>query len=314
MAIIADKDKKINLDAIDKKILYHLSLNYRIPRNKLAKLINISPQRLNHRIKTLEENFIEPYVCINYPKLSINSYLLFFESLDEESIKMISKSNNTYYLLRLVGKDQYLAIILTEDIIDFCSRLIPNTSPKIYSLNNFFPDSWNGFNIQDKKINNKVNKNHQLTNKDLEILYNFIKNPTISLLELSNKLKRSRITIKESIKKLEESNIIQKYKYSINIPKTGFLTYFIHLDCKPNKLNKIIKIIRADNYSGFLFQSLNHLFFSYIVPTSENLFEFINKLEREAKCPIEFSQNTGNYIVNPAPKYAQEVIKKSIEK
>ena len=309
MAIKAQKDKPIKLDTVDKKIFYYLSVNYRIQRKKLAKLVRISPQRLNHRIKQLEKQFLEPYVCLNYPLLNIKSYLILFKSLTETEINTFSDSKNIYYFLRLVGDYQYLAIVFAENIISFCSEHIPNYIPEVFSLEGFFPDKWNGFDVSVLKETPKSHRKYELNSKDYEILSALAEKPNASLLDLSTKLHISRQTLNKRIKLMEEVDIIQAYRFALNVPKIGLLTYFIHLSCKPSEIENIKDSIRNSKYSGFLFQSNNHLFFPYIVFNPEQLFNFLEEIEQKTGSIIDVSQNTGNYVVEPVPKYVRELLR-----
>lgn len=303
MGLKAQKEKEIKIDAITKKVLYYLGIDYRTPRNKLAKIISISPQRLNHRIKQLESQLIKPYICLNYPLLNIQAYLLLYESLDEGEVENISNSEKTYYLLRLAGKNQYLAIILADDILEFCSTATKNSTPQIFSLTKFIPDGWNGYGIgANSKTKKDKTKKYYLETEDYKILLFLSKKSTISKFELSKQLKMSVKTIKKRMKLMEESDIIQGYKFSINLPKIGFLTYIIHLTCRPDEVYKNINLIQSDNYAGFLFQSDNQLFFSYIVPESKYLFNFLERIEKETNSIVDLSQNTGDYLVEPVPK------------
>ncbi len=310
MVIKAKKDKPIKLDSIDKKIFYYLSANYRIQRKKLAKLVRISPQRLNHRIKQLEKKFLEPFVCLNYPLLKISSYLVLYEKLKDDEIKAISESGNAYYFLQLIGDYQHLAIIFTENIVDFCSQNTPNSIPKIFPLKSYFPDRWNGFKVPVLKEKVKTYKKYNPDHKDYKILFELSKKSDVSLLDLSEKIKISRQTITKRMKLMEESNIIQAYRFALNIPKLGLLTYFIHLNCKPSEVEKVKTLIRSNDYSGFLFQSYNHLFFSYIVFTHEQLFNFLEEVENKSSSIVNVSQNPGNYLVEPLPKHVRDVLQK----
>ncbi|GEM_PF-671628 len=310
MAIKAQRDKPIKLDAIDKKIFYYLSVNYRIQRNKLAKLVRISPQRLNHRIKQLEKQILAPYICLNYPLLGIKSYLLFYKHLSEEEIKAISEAENTYYLLKLIGKYQYLAIVLTTNIIEFCGKNTRNLIPEIFPLTNYFPDKWDGFEVQRLKERQKKYKEYSLDAKDYRILACLCEEPSASQFDLSRKIKMSRQTIAKRMRLMEEADIIQGYRFSVNIPKIGILTYMIILTCRPSELEKIKSIIQNSRYSGFLFQSYNHLIFPYIVFNHNQLFDFLEEIETKTNCLIDIAQNTGNYIVEPVPRYVKGTLKK----
>lgn len=313
MVIKAQKDKPIKLDSIDKKIFYYLSVNYRMQRKKLAKLVRISPQRLNHRIKQLEKTMLEPFVCLNFPILKLPSYVALYEKLNEEEIKTISESGNAYYLLQLVGNYQYLAIIFTEDILDYCSKQTPNLIPRIFPLNGYFPDKWNGFNIPTLKEEPKKEREYKLDSKDYKILLSLCDKPDISLLDLSEKFRISRQTIIKRIRLMEESNIIQAYRFALNIPKVGLLVYFIHLECVPQEIDKVKTLIQENKYSGFLFQSYNHFFFPYIIFTNEQLFDFLEGLRKKTNSKVNVSQNTGNYIIEPIPKYVKQLLQNRVK-
>ena len=70
----------IKLDLYDKKILWELEHNSRIPRKQLAKKINISQERLHYKIKRLTKELIEPSVILNYQFLNIHSYIILLEN------------------------------------------------------------------------------------------------------------------------------------------------------------------------------------------------------------------------------------------
>lgn len=309
MVIKAQKDKPLKLDAMDKKIFYYLSTNYRMPRNELAKLVKISPQRLNHRIKQLEKDVLEPYVCINYPVLGLPSYLLIYESLAEGEIKAITESEHTYSLVHLIGEGQYLAIIMTEDILAFCSKHTSHALPQIFPLTSYFPDKWNGFHIQPIKAPSREHINHKIDAKDYRILAVLCQDPSISLLDLSEKVKMSRQTIASRMKSLEQANIIQSYRFALNVPKLGLSTYLVHLECAPGQIKEAIDLIHHDSYSGFLYQSHNHLFFWYIVFEQNQLFEFLGKIEKKITGRVRVSQNTGVYTIKSVPEYALNFFK-----
>ncbi|MDP3916800.1 MAG: hypothetical protein Q8Q42_00760 [Nanoarchaeota archaeon] len=50
-------------------------------------------------------------------------------------------------------------------------------------------------------------------------------------------------------------------------------------------------------------------FFSYIVFNSEQLFDFLEEIEKKTIPAIDVSQNAGKYIVEPVPKYVRGLFK-----
>ncbi len=314
MVIIAQKETSVQLDRIDKKIFYYLNENYRIPRRKLAKLLLISPQLLNHRIQKLERHIIKPYVCIDYPALNIKSFMLIYNTLTEEELKTLYSSEQTYLVIHIIGHKRHVAIIMTEDIIEFCTKNTPNSLPEIYYITQYSPDSWNGFEIKPqlpRKLQKDKKKQTAYTpdKKDYTLLWAICNNPTASFLELYKQTNLSRKTIKIKMKALEDANIIQKYRFAVNIPKTGLLTYFIILTCKPKELSKIYHIVHNNPYAGFIYQSHNKLFFTSIVFTHQQLLDLLLLIEKSSNTQIEVFQNTGEYLINPVPNYVKQVLK-----
>ena len=280
-----------------------------MPRNKLAKLVSISPQRLNHRIQQLEKQFLEPYVCLDYPSLGIESFILLYENLEEEQLKSLYKSKNIYYAIHLAGNKRYLVLTITNDVLSFCSEHTPMTAPTILPVTAYIPDNWNGFDIKPlpRKLKKRIVRN--LNKKDYKILFELCKNPVASQLELSEKVKMSRKTTKEKLEKLENCGIIQKYRFSVNLPKIDLLNYVVIATCFPNEVSKVIELIKTNSYSGFIHQSYNKLIFSSISFTHKQLFDFLEKIEKSTNSKIEVYQNTGNYIINPVPDYVKEILK-----
>ncbi|MBR9701367.1 Lrp/AsnC family transcriptional regulator [Candidatus Pacearchaeota archaeon] len=62
------KQETIKLDLYDKKILWELALNSRIPRKQLAKKIGISQERLHYKINRLTKDVIEPAIILTKKK------------------------------------------------------------------------------------------------------------------------------------------------------------------------------------------------------------------------------------------------------
>lgn len=317
MTIKAHKDTPLRLDAIDKKIFHSLHTNYRVKRKKLAKLLNMSPQKLNHRIKVLEKSgFIEPYVCIDYPLLNIKSFLLFFNThLNDEESKALEESKNTLLFMQLIGVKRSVAIIVTENIIDFCKGTIPENRPEIYELTEYHPDNWNGYDVKPVVRSHQIEtRENKMDKKDYAILYQLSQNPTASFLTISQETNISRQTVLKKMKMLEKRGIIQSYKSSVNLPKGDVITYFIHFSCTPKDTSKILSIIKSDRHTGSMFQAYNNLFFHFACRGYKILSDFIQLFKDFQGLQPEIFQATGEYVVNSNPQSAKETLKERSQK
>ena len=85
---------RINLDLLDRKIIYQLDLNARQSNAQIAKKVRTSKEVVNYRIKRLEKDgYISGYhTIINFWKLgyqTIRIYLKFIDISPENKKKLI---------------------------------------------------------------------------------------------------------------------------------------------------------------------------------------------------------------------------------
>ncbi|MCA9459045.1 MAG: winged helix-turn-helix transcriptional regulator [Nanoarchaeota archaeon] len=197
---LKNNNKSVKLDLIDKKILFYLHRNYRMQRKKLSKLIGISSQNCNYRIKRLEKELITPSISLNYPFLGINSYFIFIEKLDENEIVKLKKSESIYYLLQFAGKFEYLLLVISDSIMSFLDRFLFDKKVQIIPITNFYSDNWNGFDIENKYVlKNKKNSKIVLDLKDYKILLSLINNPAISNSKISQETSMNLSYVKKEL-------------------------------------------------------------------------------------------------------------------
>ncbi len=122
--------EKIEIDEIDKKILYHLNENAKIPSKELARILRIHPNTLLQRIKKLENNgVIKKYKSvINYEKIGIEMMALIFLKVKMKqdwektlrslanipqitSFLLITGTADAVVIVRIKNKDELTAIV-----------------------------------------------------------------------------------------------------------------------------------------------------------------------------------------------------------
>lgn len=301
------QQKTVQLDVYDKKILYYLSKNYRMSRKQLAKQLRISPQRLHYKLQRLTKELIEPLVLINYQAIGIKMYLLFLPKLSEETKKQLMEDPSVAFFMQTVGKCQYVLNVITKDIDGFCKRLLPEYPAEIVEVTKQIPDSYNPFLIGKEPETIKRFQNIQLDKKDLGILLQLSKTPNDTLFELGESTGMDRQTIKIRIQKMEEANIIQKFRYSMNIFKLGFLIYFLRINVIPASREKILNEIRYDHFSGIVFETNTGFVIFYMPPSHRELFAFVERIQtKDPTIEIEVMQNTEYFKISPSPVHVLE--------
>jgi len=252
--------KKIGLDVKDKKILAILSQNARIPLTKLSKLVSLSRDAVNYRIKNYEKRgLIQGYrTMVNISKFGYSIYHLFLKLnnpspeveqrivnklIKYPSIRALIKfSGNFDFEIALVAKNlEELDKIITKIITD-CSGFLQDyeilTITKTYAAETFPP------NFSDFKIERKVEKKEiKIDRKDIEILKIMGENAQLPLYETANKLKISADAVSYRIKNMINSGIIIKFIPVINYTSLDYNLYTILLNVSAldEKKEKILK-------------------------------------------------------------------------
>jgi len=281
-------------------------------RKQLAKKIRISPQRLHYKLQNLTKELIDPIVLINYQLIGVKTYLLFVQRLSEEQKDQLMKDPSVGFFMQTIGSYQYVINVITQDIDDFCKRLLPESSLDIIEVIKQIPDAYDPFSIGKNLEVIKKDRKIKLDKKDFLILSQLSKKPDDSLLNTS-KMGIDRQTIKKRIKNMEEANIIQKFRYSMNISKLGYLMYFLKIETTPSIRDKIVSEIRRDNYSGMIFMGNNELFIFYLPPSHKELFKLIERIQtKEANIKIDIMQSTEYFRIDPSPsKILEELYNKA---
>lgn len=309
MAVISTKaEESIKLDLYDKKIIFYFSQNSRMPLTELAKKLKISPQRLKYKIERLKKELLSPAMFLNYPLLIINSYIIFVHKLDDEQIKLLFEDDSIYFLMQSIGEYQWAINVVTNKIDEFCKLHLMNNNFLIKQIIKTYADNYDPFNLNIKPLPDKKDKLLELDKKDYVILKELSFDSTSSLLELQDKTKVDRQTIKQKIKKFEEANLIQKFRYSINLFKIGFVTYLLDIETTPLKKKLILEKIRQNNLSGFVFENLVGFTMHFLPKNQEELFDFIKSLEEvDSMIKINVFQNTQRFKVELVPKSVMKI-------
>ena len=303
MALVSiSPQKPLKLDLYDKKILYYLSRNSRMPMKQLAKRLRVSPQRLHYKLQRLTKELIDPLILINYQAIGIKMHLLFLPSLSEETKQKLMDDPSVAFFMQAVGKYQYILNVLHQNIDEFCKDLLSEHHAEIVEVIRQIPDSYNPFLIGKIPEAIKKDKKIQLDKKDFRILLQLSKNPIDSLSKLSEATDIDRQTIKARVQRMEDANIIQKFRYSMNIFKLGFLIYFVRLDVTPTSREKILNDLRNDNYSGMVFATHTEFVFFYLPPSHKELFALIENIQTKyPDVQMEIIQNMEYFKINPSP-------------
>src|SRR3989344_5346702 len=137
---------EINIDLIDRKILYQLDLNARQSNAQIGKKISTSKEVVNYRIKRLEkEGYISGYhTIINFWKLGYQTIRVYLKFID------ISPENKVQLMDFLIKKDKVLFILETEGVYDLGFGVLVKNLSEFEKFYEEFKASWKPFIIKEQ--------------------------------------------------------------------------------------------------------------------------------------------------------------------
>lgn len=261
----------IKLDAIDKNILYQLDLNSRQSFSNIGKTINLSKANVGYRIKRLQEWGIikNYYTVIDTFKLGYTSqrFYLIFENINKEIEKEIInyfiKNKYTWWVGSTNGRFDLVVIIWVKNINEFYNfwekTLIKYS--KYFAKQVFSPYTQllhYRFSFLLDNYPKKDREDFEITGGGLEVDYDALdfkilkllaSNSRFQIVKMIEKLQVSGKNIRNRIRRLTDSGVIQGYRVHIDYSKLGYQYFKVDIDLADySKIKKIISYIKKNPY------------------------------------------------------------------
>jgi len=242
-----EKIELVYLDLKDRKILWLLGQDARMPLSMIAKKVALSRDVVAYRIKRLEQQkvILGARTVVDTTKLGYNAYHLLLrltnpvKEVEHEIIQKLRELPQARAILKFAGGyDLEIAVIaknieefdlLLTKIIQKTGRYLENYEILIVTKNligQTFPKQFStGFSVKNpySPKKNIVSKKEEHTDtKDFEIIKIIRDNAQLSLLEISSKTKMSADAVAYHLKKLKELKIITRYVPVINYALIGY--------------------------------------------------------------------------------------------
>lgn len=251
-----DSDKTpihYDLDLKDKKLLYDISKNARLPASFLAKHIGLSKDSILYRIKRFEERKI-----INSTRIIIDASLLGYDnfhifaslnnpsqSVESRILKEISQHSNVRVILKFHGSYDFEIGFIAKGINE-CDKVVQDltgimgSNLRYYDLfaitktfkAGAFPNSFtSGINIKKEFVSQKEGK-FKIEKKDLQIVHSMRDDVRKPLVEVATKLRISPDSVAYRLKNMENSKFILAYSPVVNYSALGYRIHAIVFSMK----------------------------------------------------------------------------------
>ena len=292
----------VKLDQKDKKILYQLEKNCRQPITTLAKNVGLSREVVNYRIKQLEKyKVIQYYVTsIDYTKLGLvfcRTFYRYNNVSPEIEKQMIEYARNNPFLAWIANGegDMNLALVYITDNLNmlqghyyeflyrFGSYFKQNNVSIAFQIYAFNQSYLHGVMDREPIITGFNKSIVKIDDLDYQILLSLMKDPKITLLDMSKSLKSSVKTLNNRIKNLTELQIIRGFRIKINHKSLDLEHHKVFLFLEKftrEKLSMLISYLSQQKETIFITVPLGnaHLEFEVVVERSTKLFEFMRRL------------------------------------
>ncbi len=261
-------NKHKNLDLKDRKIIFELEKNARVPLTKIAKTLKISKQLTGYKLKKLETSgIIEGYhAIIDTSRLGFTTYRVYlkFQNLTqhkkEEFLAFLETLNEVTILLSIDGEWDAGFAVMVKNIYDFYEvwekileykEFIEQYRTSIYSPIYHFTKKFlsltDEYYVETKMLGGK--EKAEFDDLDISILSELSPNVRNPLTEISKKLKRSAQLIINRVKTMEKTGIIQGYRPILNWKLLGYEYYKADITLNNNKQqNEIMNFGKQHKY------------------------------------------------------------------
>ncbi len=317
------KETAVVLDVKDKKILWLLGKNTRIPLSQIAKKVQLSRDAIAYRIQRFRQRGIihATRTIIDTSQFGYDSYHLFMKlknpekKTEEELITRLKDLPYVRAVLKFYGNFDFEIALIAKNVLEFdriLSEIVSKTEKfledyeilvitKAFRVGAFPGNFLKGFEER-KDFFTMKRITYVPDQKDLEILKLIRDDAQLSLVAIGGKVKLSADTVNYRLKKLFEGGIILGYVPVINYTALGYRIYTLLLQI--SNLDKLKEKLLGE----FLKQDENILWavktvgrynvLSYVCVKEEHAFhETLNRLR------TLFPEQIKNY--QALPTYAE---------
>ena len=238
-------EKKVQLDLLDKKILFELSKNARLSQSAMAKNIGTSRDTVNYRISNLKKSgVLQAYrTLVNINKFGYLNFHVFLQLKQptKEAFSELIKKLKEYVFLRAIiqfnGKYDLELALVAKDITDCdkimtqicndCQNFLQNYEilfiTKTFAANTF-PKSFYFKESGEKKAEKEK---YTVDNNDIKILELLSENADLPVFKIAEKINLSADAVTYRIKKLQKSDYILGCMPAINYNIINYNVYAV---------------------------------------------------------------------------------------
>jgi len=288
----------------DKKLLYELDFQARLPLSSLARKIGLSKQGVEYKLHNLVKKRVIKgfYPVINVPKLGYLYCRLSFSmknltsKREQEILQYLSSHKKVFWLFTAEGdKDVLVALWVKavrefrEFVEEFNSHYGENISSKNESINTDVILYQNRFLLQEKEtleINIAETPERVLIDDiDKDILRALCVNARAPLVEIAENIGTSAKVVAYRIRRMEKEKLIEGYRPVIDYNLLGYSYYKVWImlnNVTSLQLKKLHHYVKQQQLTLYLVKGIGFpgdLDIEVVVKSNTELYDFIKELK-----------------------------------
>jgi Lrp/AsnC family leucine-responsive transcriptional regulator len=233
---------KIKLDKTDRKILFELDKNCRIPTTQLARTVRKSRQAVEYRIDQLvKKGIITSFnAAFNPHKMGYKIYKIYLKlrNIPQENERLFNylKSSGMIYwmgkcsgtwdlIFGVFAKSDHAFFKIKNDIIsEFNSIIVDEEIGILLDVKQYAKMYFTNEIVAPTTFAGEI-VNNELDDIDYAILGEIVNNARIPINDLAKKVKSTPTIVRGKLKHLEQNGIIIQYRIGIDLNKLGLGLY-----------------------------------------------------------------------------------------
>lgn len=268
----------VEIDLKDRKILYELSKNCRLPTTQIAKKVGLSQQVVDYRINRLIKNkiIIDFITEINLEKLGYDRHIMYLQlkKVDENKEKeiidyfinhpfltwVVTSTGKWSVIFDIIAKNIQHVNAIVEEIKEKYGELFGEYKVASQIDYQYFHSKYYGFK-EEKMVEEQAEEKYDIDEKDLKLLSLLSNNARADLVRLSKQIKLTANGVKNRLKNLIKSKIIKSFFIEPNKTLLGYEQYniqftFENLDKEKEK--KLMEYIIYHPNINFYYRPVGH--------------------------------------------------------
>lgn len=307
------------IDKKDKKLLYYLSRDGRMPQTRLASNVALSKNGVKYRIDRLQERGYIRYftAVINLTLLGYSTFtalMRFNADIYENEALLDAVTEHPYVdsVTTLSGHWDVFAEFVYEDIphaqriIDGfreefgadLNRVEPSFSNEILTVDHLPEAFYDDLDVEEREQPQRATETYDVDAVDRQILRTLTRDGRISYADLAEEVGTSLDTVRYRVNNMEDAGVIYRYFPEVDLAKFGYTSYLFTVtleDADHATVENLKNTVQAHPHVTYAFYDALHQEVTFLAAYREPA--AVDRLSRQLRKRYREIIDTQEYVI-----------------